>query len=304
MVDVKSHLKEHRIHGDASFPCAYYLAKDSDVGGPLDVPYHWHESLEIIYLEKGKYIYHINMEVSEIKEPCFLLIDSGSLHRLYAEGEYVEQAVVFAPEMLSFVLNDRSEDRILRPLISGQSHFPNKIKVEDPLFEAFQTEYRTIAKTFQLENVRHGDQHNVIHAFSQLTVKTSLLKMMGLLYENDRFQMDGISRDEMTEIMKKVLIYMEEHYMNPIRLEDFADVAGLNPQYFCRQFKKFSGESPMKYLLHYRLRRAGQMLASTTLTVTDIAFECGFHNLGHFMTEFRKMMGMTPNSYRKERQKK
>lgn len=300
MAEIDKNLREERIHGSSSFPCAYYQAKDVEVGGPLDVPHHWHELLEIIYLERGRFLYQKNMDVYEIDQPCFLLINSGSLHRLYAEGKYLEHAVVFSPEMLSFVLSDLAEDKIIRPFISGQLHFPERIDADDSLFYAFVSEFLSIAHAFQIENLRHGEQYNAAHAFSQLTIKTSLLKMLGLLYESGRFGMEDAAKEEMTEIMKRVLLYVEENYSISIRLDDLAGIAGLNAQYFCRQFKKFFGESPMKYLLNYRLRKAGRLLVDSDLSVTDVALACGFQNLGHFMTEFKKITGKTPTRYRKD----
>ena len=72
----------------------------------------------------------------------------------------------------------------------------------------------------------------------------------------------------------------------------------MSPNYFCRYFRRLTGQTPIDYLITYRLESSCYALRTTDLTVTDIAFSCGFNDVSHFVKMFRKMYGMTPKSYR------
>lgn len=73
----------------------------------------------------------------------------------------------------------------------------------------------------------------------------------------------------------------------------------MNEQYFCRFFKKALGKSPVSYINEYRIKQAIILLQTTDLPVMDICLDCGFHNLGNFLREFKKDTGFTPLQYRK-----
>ena len=100
--------------------------------------------------------------------------------------------------------------------------------------------------------------------------------------------------------IKNVLEYVEKHYQSPITLGDLAEVAGMNPQYFCRAFKDVTMQSPMDYVIFYRLEQAVRLLAATELSVMEVAMECGFNDCSYFIRAFKKQKNMTPNQYRKQ----
>jgi AraC-like DNA-binding protein len=59
-------------------------------------------------------------------------------------------------------------------------------------------------------------------------------------------------------------------------------------------------KSPMAYLNNYRIERAAGKLMSTDLTVTDIAYGCGFNDLSYFIKTFKLIKGISPNKFRKK----
>ena len=65
-----------------------------------------------------------------------------------------------------------------------------------------------------------------------------------------------------------------------------------------RSFKKTVGVSPMRYLINYRIEKAGVLLLSTTSKSCDIAIQCGFNDFSYFTKLFHKKKGKTPIEYR------
>ena len=64
-------------------------------------------------------------------------------------------------------------------------------------------------------------------------------------------------------------------------------------------FKKVTGYSPIDYLLHVRLAKAGELLLKTSIPVSEIASDCGFNDSNYFSRQFRKTYGLSPRDYRK-----
>ncbi|MFE2181918.1 helix-turn-helix transcriptional regulator [Streptomyces sp. NPDC059455] len=90
----------------------------------------------------------------------------------------------------------------------------------------------------------------------------------------------------------------DTRYSETLTVADMAAAASLSPAHFSRRFKAVFGESPHQYLLTRRLERAAALLLATDWTVTAIGVAVGVRSIGSFTTSFRRMYGMTPQTYR------
>ena len=59
-----------------------------------------------------------------------------------------------------------------------------------------------------------------------------------------------------------------------------------------------TGKPPIEYLNEYRIEKAVRKLRLTNLSITDIAFSCGFSDLSYFIKTFKKTKGVSPGKYR------
>ena len=59
-------------------------------------------------------------------------------------------------------------------------------------------------------------------------------------------------------------------------------------------------QSPFEYINAYRTDRAAKLLLSTDMSITDIAFSCGFSSTSHFISRFRAQKSITPGQLRKK----
>jgi AraC family transcriptional regulator len=84
-----------------------------------------------------------------------------------------------------------------------------------------------------------------------------------------------------------------------LSLQVLAKESGYSRVHFVRMFRAATGYTPHNYLLKLRLDRARELLASPTLSLTDIALECGFSSHSHLSRVFRQALGATPSEYRR-----
>ena len=99
-------------------------------------------------------------------------------------------------------------------------------------------------------------------------------------------------------VRRRVLDYIAGHLDQKLTTGALAQIAGLSISYFCGSFKQTEGMSPHRYVLQYRVRRAQQLLASTELSLAEVADAVGFSNQSHCIQTFRKIVGVTPGDYR------
>ena len=98
-----------------------------------------------------------------------------------------------------------------------------------------------------------------------------------------------------TEFVKK---YIEEHYMNEIKLADLALVAHVTPSYLSTKFKKETGISFTEYLVGHRIRKAKKLIKSGNSSFKEVADAVGYHDYVQFSKMFKKYAGVAPSIYR------
>ena len=93
--------------------------------------------------------------------------------------------------------------------------------------------------------------------------------------------------------------YIQQHYQEPLTLEEVAERVNLTEAYFSVLFKKETGEGFAKYLASVRLDMAKRMLRETSLPVAEICRQVGYNDVKHFSRIFERNSGVTPAAYRK-----
>ncbi len=93
---------------------------------------------------------------------------------------------------------------------------------------------------------------------------------------------------------------MDANYMFNLSLEDYARIANRSLATFKREFKTVFAVPPAKWLIEKRLNYARNLMQSSTLPVSDVAYESGFENQTHFCRVFKEKFGTSPLQYRKQ----
>jgi AraC family transcriptional regulator len=84
-------------------------------------------------------------------------------------------------------------------------------------------------------------------------------------------------------------------------LTALAQSVGLSPYHFARAFKQSTGLPPHRYQIMLRVERAQDLLANSTLPISDVAAAVGYDDQGQLARLFRREVGATPSQYRRER---
>ncbi len=109
-------------------------------------------------------------------------------------------------------------------------------------------------------------------------------------------------RPDKSLYIKQAISFIQHNFATEITASDIAHVLSLNRTYFSELFKEETGVSPMQFLIKYRMEQASKLLLSTSLSVSNIARQCGFKNPSNFTFQFRQRTGYTPRQYRTAKQ--
>lgn len=123
-------------------------------------------------------------------------------------------------------------------------------------------------------------------------------EVMGrLLAMEDRFSEAVDDGDRQAIVL--VTDHIRDHIDASFRLEDLAGMAQMGTTKFKRLFKQMTGATTTEFIATERVERAKRLLASSELSIDQIAHKCGFARATSFSTLFSKHVGMPPRTFRK-----
>jgi AraC-like DNA-binding protein len=98
----------------------------------------------------------------------------------------------------------------------------------------------------------------------------------------------------------KVFEYVMANYNSKITLEEVAELVYMTPNSFCRFFKKHTMKTFSEFLIDVRVSMACKKLQEEDASVSDSCYSSGYNNISNFHRHFRRIVGLTPNEYKKQ----
>lgn len=103
--------------------------------------------------------------------------------------------------------------------------------------------------------------------------------------------------DDLLVHLRAARDHADQHFAEPLDLEQLAAVARLSKFHFHRLFSATYGCTPAAYVSERRVERAQDLLRATNLSVTEVCHAVGFSSLGSFSARFREIVGETPSQF-------
>lgn len=103
----------------------------------------------------------------------------------------------------------------------------------------------------------------------------------------------------MQHVVEHVLLTARQRLDEQLTLDDLAKIAMFSKFHFARMFRRVTGVSPRRFLYALRMQEAKRLLVTTSLSVTAISFQVGYHSVGTFTSRFTASVGVSPTVYRR-----
>ncbi|MBT0727211.1 helix-turn-helix domain-containing protein [Rosenbergiella australiborealis] len=102
-------------------------------------------------------------------------------------------------------------------------------------------------------------------------------------------------------VLRNIRDYIDAHIADPLTLAILAKQAALSEYHFARMFTASMNVPPHHYVMQRRLHLAQQLMSTTHLSFTEIAYRCGFSSASHLSNRFKNETGLTPTQFRQHR---
>lgn len=264
-----------------------YLSYSTAPGGYH--PLHWHEEIELLYQLNGRSDIQIDGKKYQIQNKLLTVINSRQVHSIHTYSDTsMFICVHISKKLIEKYMPDIDLYRIYCiPDDIPDSQFPEYLSVCRQMEDLLRL-YITDKLAWQMES------EGII-----LQVLAQLIRHFSRKSAPDEIGLSSADRTSFNRI-RDVITYVEEHFREPISLQDIAGHLSLGREYFCRFFKKNMGMSFLRYLNEVRISHVYRDLEQTDAPIAEIAEKNGFHNQKLFNRTFREVYGCTPSAVRRK----
>lgn len=295
MVTYPKELKEYPQLQEKTYPFRLFFNECLDTKVSQNILFlHWHEHFEIIVMEQGHAVFHIDSQPYEAHQGDIIMVPSGGLHVGYSlsDGDIRYISIVFHRSLFNDWAHDPLHEKFVVPYLDNSLQFPVKITEEAPP----GLDYHVLLSGIIAEYQRKGPAHQLIIK-NQLHLMFILLSRAFLPHQQTSKPKERLSINR--ERFKPLLEYLEVHFADKITIEIAAKSVNLNPYHFCKTFKKLTGRTFIDYVNVYRMDQAERLLLETHLSITEIAGLTGCDNPNYFTKLYKQYKGVTPSQARK-----
>ena len=278
-------MEEHEYQGYEAY---YKLDKSFEV-----TQYHCHDYYELyIHIQGGEYM-GVDNRLFQLKPNQVFILPPFCMHGLSCTKEmrnYERSYLNLSPEVMRVLSCGQIDlDQFFRSHTSGGV-------CTYQLTDQDASQYVAWIRRIRDNQEKLSDESDAFHRFENYTL---LMNILNLLCRTMRRTAPVEGEVFGNSVIQEVLDYINNHYTQPIRIENLARSFGVSVSWLSHEFARFTNRSVYDYVLYRRVMLSRQqMLGSASLN--EIAYQCGFNDYSNFLRSFGKIVGMSPSQYRKQ----
>jgi len=277
----------HYFTNDINFPFFIQYGNHD-----IDLPEHFHADFhELVIVLNGTATHIINSEESFIKKGDVFVLNEETSHGYRDPNDFQIINIMFKPKKMVEVGDDLKKSSgyqalfVLEPFFRKDHRFSNTLSL--PI--------SSLEYAAELGANIIGEYKNKLQGY-QTMIYSHFMEMIVLL--SREYELHTKDTQNYFISLARAVSFIEDNYLNAVKLEELADIANLSVRHFSRIFKNTYDTTPIEYIIKLRLSHACFMLKKSKSSISDIACESGFDDSNYFTRQFKKYIGITPRQYR------
>jgi AraC-like DNA-binding protein len=261
----------------------------SRVKNKFDYPFHYHADFELNYIENAKGAKRvIGNHIQNIDDVELVLVGSNLPHGWFGEfpppHQIIEITLQFHQDLFEETLLKRNQWGFIRQMLD---------KSQRGILFSKETITRLAPRIKALHQKHAFDSVlEFLSILHDLSTSRDMISLSDPTFTNHEHHSIRSRRIETT------FEYLQQNFAKPISLADVAKLVHMTEPAFSRFFKQRAGINFIDSLTEIRLGHATRLLIDTTLSIGEIANQCGFNNISNFNRTFKKKKNITPKDYR------
>ena len=252
--------------------------------------YHSHDFYELYIHVKGAQYFCVDSDRYQLMPDVCILIPPFCMHGLAHSGEMLGYELAWlniSPELLGKLGCGQVDLKALIGSYTSRGHH---------LFRMTRAETDTCVDLMD----RLQKMNRSLSALDRFQSCSLMISYLSVLCDviTRAAPLPAVPSSE--TVIQQVLIYINEHYTQPLSIQDLAHRFCISVSYLSHEFARYTRRSVYDYILYRRIMLAREMITSPA-SLNAIAYECGFNDYSNFLRSFNKIVGMSPREYREIR---
>ena len=243
----------------------------------------------VTLLEKGSLTVNIDFQKREISSPTFLLISPNTMYECVDNSfDCAGKVIAVSP---AFAENIRAYTQTVFSAFSMKTCG----SLSDEELNTFESYFQLVYQLVKLEK-------NPVNDILLRDVIQSLFNYLSVVFERG---LDNVSRkgkhfrDE--EICHTFMMLVKQFASSERNVEEYAERMRISPKYLTAIVKRVTGRTASDWIRREVILQAKKLLTGSSLTVQQVSDQLHFHNQSHFGTYFKRVEGVSPQSWRRDR---
>ena len=244
----------------------------------------WHEQIEILYFHRGETTVYCENRAYNVKSGEVIIVNPYEQHQVaYKSGQPLYDCLMVDASLYQSHSHSGEVKQYLQLLSDTHVCFNNYIADDEEFLRCIDS----ICREMKNKEMMY-----------ELAVKSHVYNMLICLFRRHVFKGSPfrqlVENAERHDRIKPALDIMKSKLSEHISLEELAEACHLSSSHFCRLFRQITGCSPIQYLLDLRLQEGATLLKRTDQTITQVAYNVGFDDIGYFSKKFKEKFGVSP----------
>ncbi|SHJ64162.1 AraC-type DNA-binding protein [Hathewaya proteolytica DSM 3090] len=249
-----------------------------------NIPFNWHNSIELLYVLKGEVDVTIDSESCSIKQGEVEIINVDEAHTISSKEDNL---------VLMFNIDTEFLKNYYKDIDDVFFYTDNTSQEEEEKYDVLK---RYLSNIFY-EMIRRGEEFEIEIQSNVVSLLFHLVNEFHYLTVEDS---DLKDKEIQLERYHRITKYIYTNYMNKISLKDIADKEFLSIHYLSHELKNRFGYSFQEILNLTRIEESIKLLLDTDKSISDIALETGFSHVRYYNKNFKTYYNCTPSQFRKK----